>query len=66
LESNAERDRRNVTALSAAGWRVFVVWECEARNVIRLGEIVREIAEVTGPPRVLFKPKPPTVPPMSA
>lgn len=29
LRANAERDRRNITALEANGWKVFVVWECE-------------------------------------
>ncbi len=29
LGSNVERDRRNVAALTEAGWRVFIVWECE-------------------------------------
>ena len=29
LGDNAQRDRRNVSALEAAGWRVFVIWECE-------------------------------------
>ncbi len=32
LEGNAARDRRNLDALIAAGWRVAVVWECALRN----------------------------------
>ena len=32
LEGNAERDRRAIGALSAAGWRVLVVWECAIRD----------------------------------
>jgi DNA mismatch endonuclease (patch repair protein) len=31
LEGNAARDRRNLDALLAAGWRVAVVWECALR-----------------------------------
>ena len=27
---NVRRDRRNVTALRKDGWKVLVVWECEA------------------------------------
>jgi len=46
LEGNAERDRRNVTALEMAGWRVFVVWECESRNATRLAAVAREIADL--------------------
>lgn len=30
--SNVARDRRNVEALRALGWRVLTVWECEAEN----------------------------------
>lgn len=32
LEGNAERDRRNETALKEAGWRVAIVWECALRG----------------------------------
>lgn len=32
LEANRERDARNVDALSSAGWRVMVVWECETKD----------------------------------
>ena len=32
LEGNAFRDRRNVAALLALGWRVLVVWECASRQ----------------------------------
>jgi DNA mismatch endonuclease (patch repair protein) len=36
LEGNAKRDRRNVTALEAAGWRVVIIWECHSRDVATL------------------------------
>lgn len=26
--ANVERDRRNLAALEAAGWRVIIIWEC--------------------------------------
>ena len=29
---NVARDRSNEEALRALGWRVIVIWECEARN----------------------------------
>jgi DNA mismatch endonuclease, patch repair protein len=29
---NVARDRRNRAALRRAGWRVFVLWECEVRT----------------------------------
>jgi DNA mismatch endonuclease (patch repair protein) len=31
LRRNAERDRSNAERLTQAGWRVFIVWECELR-----------------------------------
>ena len=42
LNGNAQRDRRNEAALREAGWRVLVIWECEAKgNMIRLERIIR-------------------------
>jgi DNA mismatch endonuclease (patch repair protein) len=32
LEGNESRDRKNVEALLAFGWRVLVVWECTTRK----------------------------------
>jgi DNA mismatch endonuclease (patch repair protein) len=32
LESNESRDRKNLEALLASGWRVLVVWECATRK----------------------------------
>ena len=32
LEGNVSRDRKNVKALLALGWRVLVVWECAIRK----------------------------------
>jgi len=32
LEGNSIRDRRNVEALLALGWRVLTVWECATRD----------------------------------
>ena len=28
---NVERDRKNISALQAAGWRILVVWECQTK-----------------------------------
>jgi len=38
LAKNAERDRKAVNALRAAGWRVLVIWECALRGSGRLPE----------------------------
>ncbi len=32
LSENAARDACQIAALTALGWRVFVVWECELRD----------------------------------
>ena len=32
LEGNVARDRKNIEALSIAGWAVIVVWECELKK----------------------------------
>jgi DNA mismatch endonuclease (patch repair protein) len=32
LESNESRDRKNIEALLASGWRVLVIWECATRQ----------------------------------
>ncbi|MGR6739420.1 very short patch repair endonuclease [Pseudomonas chlororaphis] len=29
FEKNVARDERNISLLKEAGWRVFVIWECE-------------------------------------
>jgi DNA mismatch endonuclease (patch repair protein) len=36
LEGNAERDKRNQTALRRSGWRVITVWECETEKPEKL------------------------------
>ena len=41
---NIERDTRTHAALSALGWRTFVIWECETKNNAILED---RIAEVT-------------------
>lgn len=43
LASNVRRDRTSEEALSALGWRVFVVWECEIREQRSLAPLARAI-----------------------
>lgn len=38
LARNKERDRRQARELSALGWRVITVWECETRDTARLAK----------------------------
>ena len=46
---NVTRDRRNEDALRDLGWRVLIVWECEARDAgvvgMRLARCVRPVGE---------------------
>lgn len=45
FERNVDRDAENVRALHAAGWAVFVAWECEIRRSIDAvaTEIIRAV-----------------------
>jgi len=36
LERNRQRDATNWASLEAAGWSVFVAWECELKNIASL------------------------------
>ncbi len=38
ISGNRARDKRAVQALTAAGWRVLIVWECALRGPARLPE----------------------------
>jgi len=44
FRENVERDRRQQRALRSAGWRVFVVWECELDRPRRLQRLCKELA----------------------
>lgn len=35
LESNRQRDQRDLESLRAAGWRTLVIWECFLRSPLR-------------------------------
>lgn len=43
LERNRERDSRALLALNDLGWRVCVIWECEARLSADLPRRLREL-----------------------
>ncbi len=40
--ANVERDARKTSALQTAGWKVVVIWECEAAKPDRLAAVIRE------------------------
>jgi DNA mismatch endonuclease, patch repair protein len=40
---NVERDRRNMRALRADGWRIYTIWECETKNPEKLQKSISRI-----------------------
>lgn len=44
FKANVERDKKNISDLEAAGWRVLTVWECELKKTAEnnLFENIRE------------------------
>ena len=51
FERNVERDRENVAALEADGWRVHVVWECKLKKKTidaTLAKLLPELASELG------------------
>lgn len=50
LAQNVERDRANVAALEAAGWRVLVLWECQIKEHDQaLAATLKTFLKVHGP-----------------
>ena len=48
LERNVQRDRANQAHLVAAGWRVFVVWECSLKKAVREAFLANLIEDIKG------------------
>lgn len=46
FSSNVDRDLRVAKSLRSMGWRVLVVWECEARNELALDRLFWRIVSV--------------------
>jgi DNA mismatch endonuclease (patch repair protein) len=42
LRGNRKRDRRKLANLREAGFRVFVLWECQTRDSEKLNEVVTD------------------------
>ena len=53
FDGNVVRDQRNERQLAAAGWRVFVAWECEIQKDATL---LDRLMEFLGPPRCALPP----------
>ena len=37
LARNCERDKENAKSLRALGWKVIVIWECQTKDTVRIG-----------------------------
>ena len=46
IEQNVDRDTRNISILTAMGWQVLIIWECELKNDKQraLSELEKQIA----------------------
>lgn len=45
IEGNHARDARNQSELNKLGWRVFVVWECELKNLESLAKRLKRFLD---------------------
>jgi DNA mismatch endonuclease, patch repair protein len=45
LARNQRRDKENGRKLRALGWKVLVIWECEASDMVRLSRRLRRFLE---------------------
>jgi DNA mismatch endonuclease, patch repair protein len=43
IAGNRVRDRRHLRSLVKAGWKVYVIWECEIKQVTRLETIATQL-----------------------
>ena len=50
FERNVARDRLHEEQWAAAGWRVFIVWECELRPFVREVTLAKLYAAIVGAP----------------
>lgn len=46
LESNRDRDKRNMACLRREGWRALVIWECQLRNIESVARRLQRFLEV--------------------
>jgi DNA mismatch endonuclease (patch repair protein) len=45
LKGNRDRDKRNVRALAAEGWKCLIIWECEVESHGTLQDRLRKFLE---------------------
>lgn len=57
FRENARRDRRAVALLTALGWRVIVIWECETRNSRSLADLITKVLPAVRKRRTIADPR---------
>jgi DNA mismatch endonuclease Vsr len=50
LQRNVERDAANVAALELLGWSILTIWECDAKNEVKIAASVQRFLGPPGPP----------------
>lgn len=48
LKRNQARDKMNLAALTALGWKPLVIWECETPDIVRAGQKIRKFLGAIG------------------
>jgi DNA mismatch endonuclease, patch repair protein len=43
LKNNVQRQKYDIKALRKDGWKVAIVWECEAKNSIKLARRIKKV-----------------------
>lgn len=46
FQENIARDARCFSELTAMGWSILVIWECELKNKVALASLIREFLEL--------------------
>lgn len=53
---NVSRDKEKATALTALGWKVITIWECETKNEIPITNILKKALPKIGKPTPYIEP----------
>lgn len=48
IAENVKRDKKQIKALRAQGWKVFIVWECKLRDRDKSAIVIRKIVNQLG------------------
>ncbi len=45
LKNNVLRDEKNILELEESGWRVFILWECQIKNLVKNPDLLAKMLE---------------------